>query len=343
MGVKESFAGMNTGRGFVSLYPDLFAEEEFEALYVIKGGPGTGKSSFMRRFAEAAEREHREVELFRCGSDENSLDGVIVYGSNGKIGVIDGTLPHPYEFTLPGAVGTIIDTGAFWNRKILGGERKTISRLSDAKKNAYRTAYRYLGAAAKIKSHSYRLEKEAYLPDKALRVIRKLLEKEQSGETVHRQLSAITVNGKTRVTSDNARIISLDGTAAEAELFLGELYGACTALGIGAEYSIDPTGGVCIDSVYLPGADMLIVHAREGDGGERINLKRFFDAEKLRENRGKIRFAAKCESSLESGAFDALAEAGAAHRELEVIYGKAMDFSGLDAFARRFAKSVLAK
>ena len=44
------FLGSNSPSGFYSLYDDL-ADPERDFLYIIKGGPGCGKSSFMRAVA----------------------------------------------------------------------------------------------------------------------------------------------------------------------------------------------------------------------------------------------------------------------------------------------------
>ena len=48
------FLGSNSEHGFHSLY-DGFCAGDGDFLRVIKGGPGTGKSSFMRAIGRAAE------------------------------------------------------------------------------------------------------------------------------------------------------------------------------------------------------------------------------------------------------------------------------------------------
>ena len=44
---RTYFLAANSGRGFFSLYDGFPPEGAF--LHIIKGGPGTGKSGFMRR------------------------------------------------------------------------------------------------------------------------------------------------------------------------------------------------------------------------------------------------------------------------------------------------------
>ena len=71
----EFFASSNSSEGFKSYYPEVFARAN--RLYVIKGGPGTGKSSLMRRAAAAAEKKGFATEHYFCSSDPSSLDGVL--------------------------------------------------------------------------------------------------------------------------------------------------------------------------------------------------------------------------------------------------------------------------
>ena len=95
----EFFAAANSGRGFVSFYGKIFGRENIKRRYLIKGGPGTGKSTFMKKVAEAAEDCGMSVERYRCSSDPNSLDGVII---NKNVAVIDSTAPHAEEWVSPG-------------------------------------------------------------------------------------------------------------------------------------------------------------------------------------------------------------------------------------------------
>lgn len=51
------FPGGNTALGFFSFYDHILPEEETRRMIISKGGPGVGKSTFMRRIGAAlAER-----------------------------------------------------------------------------------------------------------------------------------------------------------------------------------------------------------------------------------------------------------------------------------------------
>ena len=51
----QYFLGANSPSGFYSLYDQLISPEEARAVYILKGGPGCGKSTLMRRVAAQAE------------------------------------------------------------------------------------------------------------------------------------------------------------------------------------------------------------------------------------------------------------------------------------------------
>ena len=45
---EKYFAAANSGEGFVSYFGEVFGEQNFEHVYIIKGGPGTGKSYLLK-------------------------------------------------------------------------------------------------------------------------------------------------------------------------------------------------------------------------------------------------------------------------------------------------------
>ena len=67
------FAGANSAAGFVSFYETILFDEEIERIYILKGGPGTGKSRFMKDAALLAVERGFSVERYSCSSDPDSL------------------------------------------------------------------------------------------------------------------------------------------------------------------------------------------------------------------------------------------------------------------------------
>lgn len=86
------FLGANTPQGFVSRFDQLADPTDGWREFVIKGGPGAGKSTLMKRVADFAADRCGQVELIHCSSDADSLDGVIL--PDIKTSIADGTPPH---------------------------------------------------------------------------------------------------------------------------------------------------------------------------------------------------------------------------------------------------------
>ena len=72
------FLGANSPQGFYSLYSELLPPETASAVYILKGGPGCGKSTLMGRVAEQLARAGETVEYILCSGDPASLDGVVL-------------------------------------------------------------------------------------------------------------------------------------------------------------------------------------------------------------------------------------------------------------------------
>ena len=72
------FLGANTPTGLNSLYESFRRDEALERCWLLKGGPGCGKSTIMTRVAERAERAGLGVEYIHCSGDPDSLDGMYV-------------------------------------------------------------------------------------------------------------------------------------------------------------------------------------------------------------------------------------------------------------------------
>ena len=90
--IREYFLGGNTSKGFFSYYDYLANGEEFNKIYIIKGGPGTGKSTTMKEVGNWGEKKGFDVDYIHCSSDPNSLDGVIIKDIG--VAMVDGTSPH---------------------------------------------------------------------------------------------------------------------------------------------------------------------------------------------------------------------------------------------------------
>ena len=101
----QYFLGGNTPSGFYSLYHQLSDPARMRALYIIKGGPGSGKSTLMRRVERHAQAAGLETEEVLCSGDPDSLDAVMIPALGAA--VVDGTAPQG-----------VVSKGHFWGDKL---------------------------------------------------------------------------------------------------------------------------------------------------------------------------------------------------------------------------------
>lgn len=142
--IRRFFAGGNTSEGFYSFYHHMI-KADATRFFIIKGGPGTGKSTFMKYIGEEMNDRGYNLEYHHCSSDKNSIDGVVITDLN--IALVDGTAPHAIDPKTPGAVDEIINMGEFWNLEGIIPYKKSIMQHNKAKKDFFNLAYSNLSEA----------------------------------------------------------------------------------------------------------------------------------------------------------------------------------------------------
>jgi len=145
--IKRVFPGNNTPNGFFSYY-DYILPKDATRIFVIKGGPGVGKSTFMESIAADMVELGYDVEIHHCSSDNESVDGV-VFPAIG-VGIVDGTWPHVVDPKIPGAVDEIIWLGEFWDEYAVRSAKQGILAAQKGVESVFRRAYRFLRAAQTV-------------------------------------------------------------------------------------------------------------------------------------------------------------------------------------------------
>lgn len=145
--VRHLFPGGNTPQGFYSFYNHIISASATR-IFVLKGGPGTGKSTFMRRIGEAMVAKGYDAEFHHCSSDNNSLDGLVI--PQLQIAFIDGTAPHVVDPKNPGSVDEILHLGDYWDEKKLVRYKEKIIATNAAIGRNFQRAYRLLKAAKNL-------------------------------------------------------------------------------------------------------------------------------------------------------------------------------------------------
>lgn len=134
---KHYFVCANSAKGFQNFFPCNL--KGLDKIYILKGGPGTGKSSLMKKIGATLEEKGLDTEYIHCSSDPDSLDGLICRTIG--IGIVDGTSPHVVEPTAPGAIEEYINLGTAWRIDELSKYKKEILYLQEEIAACYPKAY----------------------------------------------------------------------------------------------------------------------------------------------------------------------------------------------------------
>ena len=113
--IKNYFTCANSSKGFCNFFDSNL--QGLNNLYILKGGPGTGKSTLMKKIGAHFYDLGYDIEFIHCSSDADSLDGVII--PKLSVGIVDGTAPHVIEPTAPGAIEEYVNLGVAWDRQLL--------------------------------------------------------------------------------------------------------------------------------------------------------------------------------------------------------------------------------
>lgn len=135
--VRHYYAGGNTAKGFYSFYDSVL--KDLDRLYILKGGPGTGKSTLMKNIGSMMEEKGYSVEYLHCASDNNSIDGVLL--PDHEIGIVDGTAPHVIEPKAPGVIEEYVNLGEAWDSKKLRKFKNEILELNNRITEKFTAAY----------------------------------------------------------------------------------------------------------------------------------------------------------------------------------------------------------
>lgn len=135
--VMNYFAGGNTSQGFYNLFDSNLAN--LERLFILKGGPGTGKSYLIKKIGKVWLRRGYSLEYMHCSSDKDSVDGMIIRELN--VGIVDGTNPHALEPKYPGVIDDYVNMSEACQRERLLESKNEIISLTNQVRIAFQSAY----------------------------------------------------------------------------------------------------------------------------------------------------------------------------------------------------------
>lgn len=346
--IKYFFAS-NSADGFVSFFKECYNPLDGWSCAIIKGGPGSGKSSFMKKLLKYS----KNPTLCYCGSDPDSLDAVLI--DEKKLAVLDGTAPHIVNPLFPGVSEQILNFGEFWDKHKIKENREEIISLTLKNKAEQAAASEYFKAAGLLLRKSLKFTKAAVNFEKCKKTALALAKKhiKASGKQAvekHRFLGGVTPKGiiyfsDTIALESNSRVIISDKSGAVADFILKIL----------REYALNKNHLVIslhnpflpeiLDGIIIPTLKLSFV--REYDflkfpfESRRIHETRFIDKNSIYSVKAELKQNKKEALRLLNLGVATLKNAKKLHDDLEQFYVKAMDFSRLENYAESFIKDNL--
>lgn len=340
------FVTANGYRGFRSYYSEVYKSDAFTRIFVLKGGPGTGKSRLMQEVAETAKKKGASVDFVYCSSDPASLDGVIAALGDKRVAILDGTAPHTRCAPFPGVVDEIINLGEFWNPFQLLVDRDKIFELSKAKSAAFMLAYRYLSVAGTAMESGLATAREA-LDKKKLNafLLRRLKKASKSTQSESRMIvDGIGMRGRVHFETMEKRaktVFSIGSRYGFDYLFFDALREILKKSDFTYTLLESPRDRELFDGIYFEKDSVFLLSDRlSKDKKPAVNPQRFFFSDLLQKKKGDIKRMLSTAEESENQAINAFKNAGESHFALEEIYISAMDFPKKEAFSRGICERI---
>lgn len=349
-GEDAYFVACNSKNGFFSYYKECFEDSRIRRLFAIKGGPGTGKSRFMRDVAEYGAAQGCEVEHIYCSSDPDSLDGVILDRGDGFcVALLDATAPHVYEPSRVGVRDEMVNLGAFWDHAALARQEREIEALNAAKRAAYQRAYHHLAALGEMLAVRDGLLRPFVRIDAIEAYAAKLLREISTGRghtvrhTLMRSLGMCGEVGLFGLQDRVKRFILIDDCHGVAGYLTAAALKIAEQRRQPVRISHDPIDPDVIDAIFFEDLGILLTTRDLGgliSPDKRVGVRRFLEATKTANLRVAVSGAARVRRQLFQEAFAAFRAVREAHFGLEAIYSATMDFSAKENFTKSFCKEL---
>ena len=331
-----------------------FPNDEANRIFCIKGGPGVGKSSFMKSIAAHFVEMGYDVEHHHCSSDSNSLDGVVI--KQAKVAILDGTTPHIMDPKTPGAVDEILNFGAFWDEDGLKQERKAILKLNKELKGLFNSAYHYLRCAKELQDDIETTVEETVVQaeygqlvlDLKMELFDGLASSGKAGRDRHLFHNALTPDGRIdyidTIISDGCKCCLLEGAnqkgASEILYMLANEY---LLKGYNVEIYHQPLNPERLETILVEKLNLaLTIDSKvKNKSVKTLNLDEAIISEKLLAKDDWIKKDKELMETLLNEAFRRIKAAKLSHDKLEKYYIPQMDFVEVTRLKKQVIEKIM--
>jgi len=349
--IRKLFPGANTANGPFNFFDNII-QGDINRIFCLKGGPGVGKSSLMKKIAKEFLEKGYDLELHYCPSDPSSLDAILI--NELKVVLLDATSPHVVDPKNPGAIDEIVNLGDFWNVNKLEKNKEEIIAVGKDINASFRRAYKFLKAAEPIYldieekySNTMKFGEINLLTDKFIENLFKATF--NSGEyKKERHLfgTAITPVGHIDYTdsilSQVKKVYYLNGEIGTGKTtFLKKVYEKAVQKGMSVEVYHYPLIKEKLETIIIKDLDIAITISDIFEDREKIDLNQFIDKDKLSIYKEEIEFDKKIFNELVNYAISNLKTAKAKHDIIEACYVPNMNFDEVENLRQELVKRIL--
>ncbi|CEH32763.1 PRK06851 family protein [Romboutsia lituseburensis] len=348
---RKLFPGANTANGSFNFFDNIITKN-INRIFCLKGGPGVGKSSLMKKIANEFLEKGYDIELHYCPSDPSSLDAVLIK----ELGVVllDGTAPHIVDPKDPGAIDEIVNLGDYWNLENLEKNKVEIVECGKDISSSFRRAYKYLKSAEPI---YYDIE-EKYKDCMDFGQVNLLTEhfiydlfKNASSTGIYQKErhlfgTAITPVGHVdyadSILSGVSKIYHLSGNIGTGKTtFLKRVCDKAIKKGMEVEVYHYPLIKDKLETIIIKDLDIGITTSKLFEGRNTIDLDKYLDQYKLAKYEEEINFDKKVFNELINYGISNLKKAKAKHDVIEAHYAPNMRFDEIETLRKEIVNRIL--
>ncbi len=338
--IKNYFAGANSSQGFYSFYEYL--SFDCQRVFIIKGGPGTGKSTFMKKVATDLMKKDYTIEKYWCSSDSKSLDGLVI--KDLKIAIVDGTAPHLVDPDYPGVIDEIINFGRYWDREILLKNKTEIIDLTQSNREYFNKTYHQLKLASSFFKETDHIYRKNYnrnkIMDEFITYIKNILPKKGSDQKPrHLFPAALTPTGIIDYTEEILagckKVILIKGEGSISSDLLKKAGVLAENHGYQITYFHSFLIPQLIDLIVIHGPEIAILRDKNNISLSSIKLLKIFNLARQieldKKTKNKVSLLQEKKQKRLNNGINYLEKAKKIHDQLEEKYIKAMNFDQLEA------------
>lgn len=354
------FLASHSTTGFKSVFNYLYEPEKDWFCYILKGGPGTGKSTLMKSVAEKLyEKLKIKYEIICCSSDPDSVDAVVF--PEARKCIVDGTAPHTMEPTYPGASDTIINLAECWNGKKLMKQKDKIINLSKQNAIYHKKSAGYLKAFGEIFSINQDIIGSSINHQKldkfCSRLSKKILKNKfnnRIGKTDQKMISAVTPKGyclfpnSLNSFAKNLYVIE-DLTGEVGNKIIKNIHKIAVSKGYNTVlFPSCLLGENRFDAMAIPEADVAFIinnyhsglNFSKSLGTMKIHSKRFLMNDLVKNHKNLLNFNFKASKEFLNESVENLKQALEIHDKIEEIYIKSMNYKKVKKITDKLISAI---